>query len=226
MGVDRYFDIVLCIDGTNSMNDIGPDGKSRLDGVKETAKNIGPYLYRRLRNFGCSLAQLRIRIIVYRDYLSNGGNAMLDTKWFTYPDELRAFESCIDSITASGGGDFREDGLEALAYAIKSDWTNKAPIRRHIIVVWTDADTHELGNGKSSQYYPRGMPKDDVELTAWWDSMNEVSKRLILFAPDESHWNYISDNWDNVIHYPSLAGQGITDRTFDDVFSSVVAPDF
>ena len=224
--MNRHFDVVLCVDGTKTMNSIGMDGRTYLDGVKETVKNIGPYLYGRMRRYGCPITQLRIRIIVYRSYLSDSENAMLDTKWFTYPDDIRAFESCVDSIVASGVGDSQKDGLEALAYAIKSDWTNKPAVRRHIIIVWTDADTNEIGCGKSSQYYPRGMPKDIVELTAWWDSMNEVSKRLILFAPDQTNWNYISANWDNVVHYPSLAGQGTTDRIFDEVFSSVVVPDF
>lgn len=225
MGVGWHLDVALCIDGTRTMNDIGMDGMSHLERVKRIVKRIGPQIYERLRMKHIYVHQLRFRIIVFRDYLSDGANAVEVTDWFTYPDDLRAFETCVDSITASGGGNSAEDGLEALAYAITSKWIKEVPIRRHVIMVFTDAGTHNLGNGKTSQYYPRGMPKDIYELTAWWDNMNENSKRLVLLAPDENCWNFISRNWDNVIHYPSLAGQGITDKIFYELLVPIVAPD-
>ena len=226
MTFDRYFDVVLCIDGTKTMNDVGSDGRSHLDRVKSIAKNIGPFLYAHLRRYRCCLKELRIRLIVFRDYLSDGENAMQDTKWFMFPDEIRAYEACVDSIVADGGGDTSEDGLEALAYAIRSEWTCKAPIRRHIIIVLSDAGTHEIGHCKPSQYYPRGIPKDMGELANWWDSMNDTAKFLVLFTPNEKYWSCISDSWDNVVHYPSLAGSGITERIFDAVFTPILAPDF
>ncbi len=41
-----------------------------------------------------------------------------------------------------------EDGLEALGYAMKSDWNNDGMKKRHVIVLWTDANTHPIGYGK------------------------------------------------------------------------------
>lgn len=226
MAWERYFDVVLCIDGTKTMNDIGSDGISHLDRAKSIAKNIGPHLYSGLRHHGCHLTELRIRLIVFRDYLSDGEDAMQYTDWFMYPDDIRNYEACVDSIVADGGGDAPEDGLEALAYAIRSGWTCKKAVRRHIIIVLSDSCTHEIGHGKSSQYYPRGMPKDMNELANWWDSMSCGTKFLVLFTPDEKYWSCISRDWDNVVHYPSLAGTGISESIFQDMFIPVVAPDF
>ena len=77
---------------------------------------------------------------------------MLVTNFFLLPQQAREFEACINSIHADGGGDIPEDGLEALAYAIRSPWTTEGEKQRHVIVVWSDAGTHELGFG------PGGAP--------------------------------------------------------------------
>ena len=94
---------------------------------------------------------------------------MLMTKFFqAASDEAAQFESCINSIYAAGGGDEPEDGLEALAYAIRSDWTKEGTKKRNIIVVWTDASTHPIGYARNEPKYPKGMPADFNELTRWW----------------------------------------------------------
>lgn len=64
------------------------------------------------------------------------------------PEERDRFKNLIMTIEPEGGGDDPEDGLEALAYAIESDWTKGGDKRRHVIVVWTDASTHAIGYGK------------------------------------------------------------------------------
>ena len=69
---------------------------------------------------------------------------------------------------AFGGGDDPEDGLEALAYAIRSKWNTEGLKKRQLIVVWSDAPAHELGFGKSAENYPKKMAKDFNELTQWW----------------------------------------------------------
>ena len=130
-------------------------------------------------------------------------------------------------IVADGGGDDPEDGLEALAYAMKSDWSSQATKRRHVIVVWTDDGTHDLGFGKSAPNYPAGMARDFNELTAWWGSrtnpgvMDENAKRLIIFAPNKNSWNTISDNWNNVIQYESEAGAGLQDCDYEQILSAI-----
>ena len=127
------------------------------------------------------MAQLRVKVIVFRDYIADGADAMLQTDFFLLPQQAAEFEDIINSIHAEGGGDIPEDGLEALAYAMKSNWTTyEGAKKRQVIVVWTDAGTHELGYSKRSKYYPSGMPANLAELEDWWDAMDDYAKRLII----------------------------------------------
>ncbi len=92
----------------------------------------------------------------------------------------------------------------------------------------TDNEAHELGFGKNSGCYPRGMAKNIEELTAWWGSdshpgyMNQEAKRLILFAPETPNWRQISDYWDKVIHFPSEAGGGLRELEYKKIISIIV----
>ena len=192
-------DLVFCIDATGSMDPI-------LDKVKENALNFYRDFQNVMEEKKKKVNQLRIRIVAFRDYLFDKDKAMMVTNFFKLPEMTREFEACIKSIEPNGGGDAPEDGLEALAYAIKSPWSIGQGKKRHVIVLWSDEGTHDLGFGKSSANYPKGMPKDFNELTEWWGSrrkpglMDESAKRLLIFAPDKPAWNIIRGNWNNVIH--------------------------
>ena len=192
-------DLVFCIDATMSMDPI-------LDKVKQNALNFYRDFQRKMDEKGKKVNQLRIRIVAFRDYYYDREKAMMLTNFFKLPDMAADFEACIRSIVPDGGGDEPEDGLEALAFAMKSDWSKGSGKKRHVIVVWSDDATHDLGFGKSAPNYPKKMPKDFNELTKWWGSkgnpgyMDENAKRLLIFAPDKPSWSTIRDNWNNVIH--------------------------
>ena len=220
-GMDYTVDMVFCIDATGSMEDVSGSQIKIINMVKQNALNFYSDLNNAMAAKRKTVRQLRVRVIAFRDYLADAENAMLVTDFFMLPQQAKEFEACINSINADGGGDIPEDGLEALAYAIKSKWTNETAKKRHVIVVWTDACTHALGHGKGSKYYPNGMPKNMSELNDWWEEMNENSKRLIMFAPDESHWDYISRNWDNVVHYPSVAGNGLAETSYGEILNAI-----
>ena len=136
------------------------------------------------------ISRLRVRVITFRDYIADGERAMMSSDFFVLPDEEKTLHESIRSITASGGGDIPEDGLEALGYAIRSEWTNEGIKKRHIIVMWSDAPTHSIGYGRKAPWYPEGMAKDFEELSLWWEdeqlggAMDESAKRLLIFAPD------------------------------------------
>ena len=220
-GMDYTVDMVICIDATGSMEDVSGSQIKIINMVKQNALNFYADLNNAMAAKRKTVRQLRVRVIAFRDYLADAENAMLVTDFFMLPQQAKEFEACINSINADGGGDIPEDGLEALAYAIKSKWTNETAKKRHVIVVWTDAGTHALGHGKGSKYYPNGMPKNMSELNDWWEEMNENSKRLIMFAPDESQWDYISRNWDNVVHYPSVAGNGLAEKSYGEILNAI-----
>ena len=219
-GMDYTVDMVFCIDATGSMEDTSGTEKRIINMVKENALHFYDDFSKMMDAKSKHVRQLRIRVVAFRDYIADAENAMLVTDFFQLPQQAKEFEDCINSISAMGGGDIPEDGLEALAYAIRSDWTREGAKKRQVIVVWTDAGTHELGFGKESPYYPKGMPENMSQLNDWWEQyMHPNYKRLLIFAPDEEGWSYISQNWDNVIHFPSVAGNGLAERNYADIMN-------
>lgn len=217
-GMDYTVDMVFCIDATGSMEDTAGGEKRLINMVKEGAVSFYDDFTKVMDAKHKHVRQLRIRIVAFRDYLADGDGAMLVTDFFHLPQQAAEFEACINSISAMGGGDIPEDGLEALAYAIRSNWTTSGAKKRQVIVLWTDADPHPLQFGSAAPNYPKGMPRDLGELTEWWDEyMHPNAKRLVMFAPDEGGWQYISSNWENVVHFPSEAGNGLAERSYADI---------
>lgn len=213
-------DLVFCIDATASMDNV-------INIVKRNAINFYNDVITAMEKKHKVINRMRIRVIAFRDYLADKENAMLCTRFFELPKESELLKKVVNSIEAVGGGDDPEDGLEALAYAMRSDWDTEGMKRRQVIVVWSDAATHPLGYGASMPNYPKQMAKNFNELTAWWGSkqspgyMDYHAKRLILFAPDQEGWSTISDNWENVIHYPSEAGNGLNDVNYEQIIDSI-----
>lgn len=218
--VNYGVDLVFCIDVTNSMDHI-------LDTVKDNALRFYQDFKETMDKKKKSVSELRIRIIAFRDYFYDKEQAMLVTDFFKFPEQAEDFRACLASIEADGGGDDEEDGLEALAYAMKSKWNTNTNKRRHVIVVWSDDGTHDLGFGKSADNYPTNMAADFDELTRWWGSkttpgiMDESAKRLIIFAPNKRSWNTITDNWNNVIQYESEAGDGLAACDYEQILSAI-----
>lgn len=214
-------DMVFCIDATGSMDGI-------INIVKQNALNFYNDVTNAMAAKSKTINQLRVRIVAFRDYIADGDDAMLVTDFFALPQQSADFERCVRSIEAFGGGDDPEDGLEALGYAIKSRWNDEeGSKKRQVIVVWTDATTHELGFGASAPNYPSKMAKTFDELTTWWGDrqnsgfINQQAKRLLLFAPNGPHWSTIVDTWDNVIHFPSVAGQGLGEFDYEQILNSI-----
>lgn len=237
--LDYNVDIVMCIDATGSMG-------SLLDTVKKNALKFYGDLTSAMAEKGKYVEELRVRVIAFRDYLADGDNAMLATDFYSLPAEEKEFEQLVSSLKPFGGGDDEEDGLEALAYAIKSDWT-KGPHSRHVIVVWTDDATHKLGFGRdpengrylvdsktsfdqvkeNARKYPTKMAKDFAELSDWWGDverpglMNQYAKRLLIYAPEVKYWNSISDQWDQVLHFTSEAGKGLRELDYGEIIQTI-----
>lgn len=213
-------DMVFCIDSTGSMGGV-------IDMVKKNALTFYSDVTAAMAKKNKTIDQLRVRVVAFRDYIADGDEAMLTTNFFNLPAQADDFEKCVKSIVADGGGDDPEDGLEALGYAIKSDWNQEGMKKRQVIVVWTDAPTHELGYGKSVSNYPAHMAKDFNELTAWWGDkqnkgfINQNAKRLLLFAPNGPHWSTISNTWDNVIHFTSVAGKGLGEYDYSQILDAI-----
>lgn len=223
-------DIVFCVDCTESMDNI-------LNIIKERALSFYGDLTNNMWAKQKKIDQLRVRVVAFRDYLAcdeerkkgyKGHDPMLVTDFFLLPEEGKKLEVAVRSLQPVGGGDQPEDGLEALAYAIRSDWQTSSDMKhRQVIVLWTDAPPHKIGTGSTASLYPKGMAANIAELTKWWGNaqmkgyMNQDAKRLILFAPDEGDWNFVSEQWDKVVHFPSRAGDGLSKLDYETILSCI-----
>lgn len=215
-------DIVFCIDTTVSMEDTKRKEKRLINVVKEHALHLYHDIMRQMDERNKKLAQLRIRVVSFRDFIADGKEALTASEFYLLPQQQNEFKECIDGLVADGGGDPPEDGLEALATAMRSEWTEKGTKKRQVIVLWTDAGTHEIGYGRESEYYPDGMPKSMAELEDWWDEMDQYAKRLIIFAPDAEYWNYIRETWNKVVFVDVAPGKGVSDRRYDEIVEAIV----
>lgn len=219
--VNYNVDIVFCIDATMSMAPL-------LDTVKSNALNFYDDFVKVMNGKSKPVGKLRIRVVAFRDYYYDRDEAMLVTDFFDMPSQASDLRACLECITADGGGDDPEDGLEALAYAMKSDWNTEPGKKRQVIVVYTDDATHSLGElARGIPEYPEGMPKDFEELTSWWGTkqiqgaMDESSKRLLLFTPEKPWWTTIRDSWNKCIHYESEAGAGLADIDYEQILNAI-----
>lgn len=220
-GTTYNVDIAMVIDATGSMGPL-------LDLVRNNAMNFYSDLMAEMAKKRKNVDEVRVRVIAFRDYLADGNNAMLMTDFFRLPDQSVDFERLLRQIEPMGGGDYPEDGLEALAYAIKSKWTTGGSKRRHVIVVWSDDGTHELGFGRAAKNYPARMARSFTELSAWWGCgsgpdrvMDERAKRLLIYAPPKEYWTTIAQTWNNTLMFPSKAGTGLGETNYTEILDAL-----
>lgn len=217
-GLSYHVDIVMCIDATGSMSPI-------IDKVKENALRFYDDLATMMRQKSKQIDQLRVKVIAFRDYYVDGDKSMQASDFLSLPAEQEAFKKFVDSIEADGGGDEPENGLEALALAIQSDWSKEGDKRRQIILLWTDASTHPLEFKADSkpQNYPTKLPKNFDELSDLWDgqTMSRTAKRLIMYTPDAYAWTDIANHWENTIQYPSKAGEGLNEIDYQTILDAI-----
>lgn len=219
---DEYnIDICLCIDKTGSMSPI-------IDTVKNNALNLYSDIRNSLEKEGKHVNRLRVRVIWFGDYKADS-EPMILSPFLTMPDNMEQFENFVNGITAHGGGDEPEDALEALAYAMRSDWCEDGWRKRHIIALFTDASAHELGFCKDASTYPKeGMPKDFGELSEMWGDeddpgeMDYQAKRLLLFAPDVTFWHTIANCWENTVIRTAKGATGLSDVSYQVMLDTIV----
>lgn len=215
-GLSYNVDLVFCIDVTGSMAPV-------LETVKTNALKFYPDLMKEMEAKDKWVDTLRIKVIAFRDFEADGKNALEVLDFVDLKDKQEDFRSFVTALKPEGGGPIPENGLEALALAMQSDWNKTGEKRRHIIVVYSDAPTHPLE--KISEYKPEGMPSNFNELTDWWDGQGKMegpAKRLILFTPDAESWTDIATYWEQVIHFPSQAGDGLSDVDYKTILSAIV----
>ena len=217
-GLSYAVDIVFCIDVTGSMTPI-------IDAVKANALGFYDDVQTNLTAKGKNVAQLRVRVVAFRDFVADGAAALEESPFYALPDERNAFSEFVNGLIAEGGGDAAESGLEAVALAVNSPWTSAGDRRRQVIVVWTDQPAHTLDASVVPADLASRVPADFSALTDVWEDeqglMGSSSKRLILFAPDGPGWSDISAVWENVVHHPSQAGGGLSEVDYGTIIDSI-----
>ena len=217
-GLSYAVDIVFCIDVTGSMNPI-------IDAVKANALGFYDDVQANLTEKGKNVAQLRVRVIAFRDFVADGAAALEESPFYSLPSERGGFSEFVNGLIAQGGGDAPESGLEAVALAVNSPWTTTGDRRRQVIVVWTDQPAHPLDPSAVPADLASRVPADFSALTDLWEDeqglMGSSSKRLILFAPDGPGWSDISAVWENVVHNPSQAGGGLSEVDYGTIIDSI-----
>lgn len=224
-GFKYAVDIVFCIDVTGSMSPV-------IDAVKENVRTFHSTLGSAMAEKGKAISQLRVRVIAYRDFADKPSNAIEATGFLTLPDQQGQFETFVQRLHATDGGDEPESGLEALSLAIDSDWERGLDRRRHVIAVFTDASAHPLGDprARAAASYPSTAPATIDELFERWgyqssqtSVMENSAKRLLLFAPDTSPWNVIAADWNNTIFLPSKAGDGLEEVEMQEIIDVIAS---
>ena len=212
-GLEYAVDLVLCIDKTGSMSPV-------IAKVKENALRLHNDLKIKLNEKHKSVSQLRIRVIAFGDIYADKDRWLLSSEFLKLPDEASAFKSFVARIEPEGGGDEPENGLEALALAIKSSWTDAGHRRRHVVVVWTDASAHTLEKrADSDTELAEGLPRNVDELKDLWDgqAIGQTGKRLVVFAPEAYPWSDLRMHWDQVWLLPTRAGEGMKEHEYDEI---------
>jgi hypothetical protein len=216
-------DIVLCIDATASM---GPT----LNNVKHSALSFPNRLAQEMTAKGRGISSLRLKLIAFRDFADCADDAMSESPFFRVPADLDQFEKAVRALRPAGGGDEPESGLEALALAIASDWERGLDRRRHVVVMFTDASAHRLGDPRHTGVptYPRSVPHTLEGLYQQWDGgqnhdtlMENSAKRLLMFAPERYPWTDIADDWNNTIYFPSEAGEGLEEWEMNQIIATI-----
>jgi hypothetical protein len=220
----RYaVDIAFCIDVTGSMHPV-------IDAVKTNALAFHDKLAAVMAKKNKSIDQLRVRVIAFRDFADRADDAMQTTDFLTLPGQDTEFADFVKRLRATGGGDEPESGLEALSVAIDSAWERGFDRRRHVVVVFTDASAHPLGDpaARTAHTYPQAIPANIDDLFEAWgypssqgSTMENAAKRLLIFTPDTEPWNVIAADWNNTIFLPSQAGDGLEELEMEEIINAI-----
>lgn len=219
----RNIDMVFCIDGTGSMSPC-------IDKVKDNAMRFHMEFAGKMIDMGSEIDSMRVKVIVFRDYESEKEEAIIESPFFELPDDNAEFSQYMARISATGGGDYAENGLEALYYAMKTDFTATAPKDREVIVLFSDADALELRERACCSGYPDAMVDEDGLIELWagasqemHSKLKEANKRLVMFAPDGSKYKALKSKLNRSVFEPVNMSDGLGDIDFSDIIKIIAA---
>lgn len=222
IGTKRNIDIVFCIDGTGSMAPC-------IESVKSNARRFHVEFVKAMTDLNSEIDSMRVKVIVFRDYHDDGDRAMEESPFFELPTDSADFEKYLSDVSADGGGDGPENGLEALYYAMKSDFTTGTKDRQ-VIALFTDAEALDLKQRAGEANYPAGMV-DEAGLIEMWAcvaqdpgfKLRERNKRLVMFAPDGTKYKTLKSRMNRSIFEPVNMADGLGDIDFKEIIKIIAA---
>ena len=157
----RKADVVFAIDATGSMK----------DDIEQLRKEWIPRLIKELPQFD----EIRLGLLLYRDYPDNFRYKGLPVKFFDFTYDVKQFEANLNGFIIKGteGGDIPEAVYEAL-YASMEFYSWNEDAARKIILIG-DAEPHPR---------PRGTGKYTKDLIMKLSSEKEITIEAII-TPDE-----------------------------------------
>lgn len=198
----RSIDIVACLDATIGMEHC-------IDSFKEVIRRL-PLTIKDALYDSEDFKSLRIKIIAFRDYKDGPDAAMVESRFFDFPDEQTVLEDFLSGINAYGGGDNLANGVEALYYAMRSDFVTD-PNDRQIIMLFSNSDALPLGERSSVPGYPLDMVDENGLVDLWFSGigskdpsikLREKTKRLVMFAPSGTKYEELMSKLNRSVFCP------------------------
>ena len=216
---ERNVDIVFCIDGTGSMTPC-------IDNVKRNALKFHDDLIDAVKADGSLVTGVRVKVIMFRDYKSDD-DAMEISRFFELPDDETEFANYLAGITAHGGCGEDANGLEAMYYAMKSDWVT-GPRDRQVIVVFADTDALNIGRRASCPGYPTELTSKRDFIDTWegvsqTGSLSDRLKRAVIFAPAGSNYEDLCQEMARSTFKSVDPGCGMADIDFASIVRTISA---
>ncbi len=221
---ERSIDLVFCLDMTGSTFHFAYEIAYNIDQVYKNVLKI-------FSDEDKQVGSVRLKLILFKDYESDS-DPMTISEFFTLPEDEQNAKQFILSTRGGGGGDLPENGLEALYYAMKSDFVLNSNCRQ-IIALFTDSDAVELGERSHCAGYPEDLlgANMDTLVDAW--NLNicndnelrllERSKRLIIFAPAGTKYEVLKGCMNRCLFEPVEVSNSLFDFDFESFIESLIA---
>lgn len=139
-------DVVMLMDISGSMSD-------ELGMVKSNAKDFFTLFKSKCDAKSINLTGLTAQVVTYSDINEDYSEALNKSDIYNLLSDAEhdAFEGYVNDIYLTGGGDYPESGLEALATAFQRDWGPDDGLHRQVFILWTDA-TYLIRNDRICRY--------------------------------------------------------------------------
>ena len=187
-------DLVVCLDATGKQAPL-------FDDIKEKIMSLPIDIAAKMNDRNENIEQFRVKVISFRDYAFDD-EPMVESDFYSLPEQMYEFCSYVNSIEAKGGGDSPENVLEAIALAMQSDWTQGVKKCVQKIIVMTTSEPLELGKRKdiSKTPYPKNIPSSIEELKDLWLGKSNIKAKMdtsiaemiVPIADDCEIWREIS----------------------------------